>query len=161
MLASTDELLGPRTASRRQRILPLLEAHSVLSLRRVRAEVCELAPCVQGSEMEFRMFFKDGDKQISPWHDIPLQAASGTYNFVCEIPKESDAKMECAIVCAYFPGPHVLAFIRCSCGNRRPCLLITSVVARPVVHCKHRNRYSAVSYARHVTSTRWITKPTM
>ena len=53
---------------------------------------------VQGSELEFRMFFKDGDKKISPWHDIPLKASSGAYNFVCEIPKESSAKMECAIV---------------------------------------------------------------
>eukprot|EP01025_Chloroclados_australasicus_P046711 TRINITY_DN5156_c1_g1_i2.p1 TRINITY_DN5156_c1_g1~~TRINITY_DN5156_c1_g1_i2.p1 ORF type:complete len:262 (+),score=38.72 TRINITY_DN5156_c1_g1_i2:152-937(+) len=44
----------------------------------------------------FRMFFKEGDKTISPWHDIPLTAGSGLYNFVCEIPKESDAKMECA-----------------------------------------------------------------
>lgn len=48
--------------------------------------------------MDFRMFFKKDGKQISPWHDIPLSAGSGKYHFVCEIPKESDAKMECAIV---------------------------------------------------------------
>lgn len=48
--------------------------------------------------MGFRMFFKDGEKTISPWHDIPLKSSAGAYNFVCEIPKESDAKMECAIV---------------------------------------------------------------
>ena len=36
---------------------------------------------------------------ISPWHDIPLQAKDGTYNFVCEIPKETSAKMEVATVC--------------------------------------------------------------
>ena len=48
--------------------------------------------------MGFRMFFKDGEKKISPWHDIPLKSSTGAYNFVCEIPKETDAKMECAIV---------------------------------------------------------------
>ena len=53
---------------------------------------------MQGEEMEFRMFFSEGGKTISPWHDIPLKSASGKYNFVCEIPKESAAKMECAIV---------------------------------------------------------------
>jgi hypothetical protein len=35
---------------------------------------------------------------ISPWHDIPLQGKDGTYNFVCEIPKETSAKMEVATV---------------------------------------------------------------
>ncbi len=35
---------------------------------------------------------------ISPWHDIPLQGKDGTYNFVCEIPKETAAKMEVATV---------------------------------------------------------------
>lgn len=29
---------------------------------------------------------KDG-KDISPWHDIPLKAADGTFNFITEIPK--------------------------------------------------------------------------
>jgi inorganic pyrophosphatase len=37
---------------------------------------------------------------VSPWHDIPLYAAAGAdgglINFVCEIPKETSAKMECA-----------------------------------------------------------------
>ena len=37
----------------------------------------------------FALTFWDNDKQISPWHDIPLQAAdgSGHFNFLCEIPK--------------------------------------------------------------------------
>merc|ERR1712078_76930 len=33
---------------------------------------------------------------ISPWHDIPLKNADGTVNFICEIPKETSAKMEVA-----------------------------------------------------------------
>ncbi|KAI3434910.1 hypothetical protein D9Q98_002964 [Chlorella vulgaris] len=48
--------------------------------------------------LEFRIFFKqqkDG-AVVSPWHDIPLYAGDGLLNFVCEIPKESAAKMEVA-----------------------------------------------------------------
>lgn len=34
-------------------------------------------------------------KQVSPWHDIPLWAEEGKLlNFICEIPKETSAKME-------------------------------------------------------------------
>lgn len=46
--------------------------------------------------LEFRMSFKAGETTISPWHDIPLYNEDGTVNFVCEIPKESSAKMEVA-----------------------------------------------------------------
>ena len=68
---------------------------------------------VQGeaSSMDYRIFFKEGEKAISPWHDIPLSAGGNLYNFVCEIPKESDAKMECATV---RPSP------RCSALPVRP-----------------------------------------
>ncbi|EFN57176.1 hypothetical protein CHLNCDRAFT_56094 [Chlorella variabilis] len=48
--------------------------------------------------LEFRIFFKqqkDG-AVVSPWHDIPLYAGDGLVNFICEIPKESAAKMEVA-----------------------------------------------------------------
>jgi len=47
---------------------------------------------------DFRIFFKDGSgKTVSPWHDIPLKAGEdGTFNFICEIPKETSAKMEVA-----------------------------------------------------------------
>ena len=34
----------------------------------------------------------------SYWHDIPLDNGDGTVNFVCEIPKETQAKMEVATV---------------------------------------------------------------
>jgi hypothetical protein len=53
--------------------------------------------------MDFRIFFKKDGKHISPWHDIPLQAGPGQYHFVCEIPKETSAKMECATVCSRSP----------------------------------------------------------
>ena len=44
------------------------------------------------------MFMKADSQAISPWHSIPLHAGNGTYNFVCEIPKDTSAKMECATV---------------------------------------------------------------
>jgi inorganic pyrophosphatase len=46
--------------------------------------------------MDFRMFIKDGDATVSAWHGVPLKNGDGTYNFICEIPKESKAKMEVA-----------------------------------------------------------------
>jgi hypothetical protein len=65
---------------------------------------------VQGDKesMEWRMFFSEKGSPISPWHDIPLTAGSSTYNFVCEIPKETAAKMECCLV---RPKP-LSAFVR-------------------------------------------------
>jgi len=35
---------------------------------------------------EFRVFFQEGGKTISPWHDIPLKNGE-FYNFINEIPK--------------------------------------------------------------------------
>lgn len=40
---------------------------------------------------------------VSPWHDVPLESGNGTYNFICEIPKETSAKMEVATVSS-IPG---------------------------------------------------------
>ena len=44
----------------------------------------------------FRVFFEEGGKTVSPWHDIPLKAEGGMFNFVNEIPKNTKAKMEVA-----------------------------------------------------------------
>ena len=47
--------------------------------------------------LEFRCFVKDeSNAVVSAWHGIPLKNADGTYNFLCEIPKETKAKMEVA-----------------------------------------------------------------
>eukprot|EP00891_Asterochloris_glomerata_P006174 jgi/Astpho2/6174/Aster-03588 len=47
--------------------------------------------------LEYRIFFEQNGKQVSPWHDIPLWAEEGKLlNFICEIPKETSAKMEVA-----------------------------------------------------------------
>lgn len=37
-------------------------------------------------------------KKVSPWHEIPLYAGDGQLHFICEIPKETSAKMEVATV---------------------------------------------------------------
>ena len=46
--------------------------------------------------MEFRIFFNEDGKPVSPWHGVPLKNPDGTCNFICEIPKETKAKMEVA-----------------------------------------------------------------
>lgn len=44
---------------------------------------------------EFAVRFQgDDNKPISPWHDVPLRTASGAFNFLCEIPRLSKAKLE-------------------------------------------------------------------
>lgn len=48
--------------------------------------------------LEFRLFLETKGTTTSPWHDIPLYAGEGLVNFVCEIPKETAAKMEVATV---------------------------------------------------------------
>jgi len=37
-------------------------------------------------------------KTVSPWHEIPLHAGDGNLHYICEIPKETSAKMEVATV---------------------------------------------------------------
>ena len=54
----------------------------------------------KGTE-SFRLFYEDGaGKRVSPWHDIPLYPAGKenpeVLSFICEIPKETKAKMEVA-----------------------------------------------------------------
>ncbi|GAB4815497.1 hypothetical protein N2152v2_002543 [Parachlorella kessleri] len=46
--------------------------------------------------LEFRVFLQEKGTTVSPWHDIPLHAGDGLLHFVCEIPKETSAKMEVA-----------------------------------------------------------------
>lgn len=47
-------------------------------------------------DMSTRYWLRDGQKVISPWHDVPLSPASGVYNFFNEIPKGWKPKMEVA-----------------------------------------------------------------
>lgn len=47
-----------------------------------------------------------GGTTVSPWHDIPLKADGNLFHFVCEIPKETAAKMEVATVRAIYLQQH-------------------------------------------------------
>lgn len=100
-------------------------------------------PRLQGNEMEWRMFFRDGDKRISPWHDIPLKASGGAYNFVCEIPKESSAKMECAIVRHSQPGA------KCSRACNGIQLTLVAASLRAAELTTDSNVTSMVSLTKH------------
>lgn len=53
--------------------------------------------CHISSDLSHSTFVLAG-KEVSPWHDIPLFADNGMVHYVCEIPKETSAKMECATV---------------------------------------------------------------
>ena len=58
---------------------------------------------------DYRLFLQQDGKDVSSWHDIPLHNEDGTLNFVCEIPKETSAKMEVATVsrrACFFSTPH-------------------------------------------------------
>jgi inorganic pyrophosphatase len=48
------------------------------------------------SSRRFRVHFESDGHRLSPWHDIPLRNADGTYNFICEIPKWTRKKYEIA-----------------------------------------------------------------
>jgi len=54
------------------------------------------SPAGEEKTESFRLFFKDGAANKSPWHDIELSAGGGLYNLLTEIPKMSKAKMEVA-----------------------------------------------------------------
>ena len=55
---------------------------------------------MQGEDgtFDYRLFMTEDGEVASFWHDIPLDNGDGTVNFVCEIPKETKAKMEVATV---------------------------------------------------------------
>lgn len=46
---------------------------------------------------EYRLFLQHGGNTLSAWHDVPLYAGDGLLNFVCEIPKETKAKVDALI----------------------------------------------------------------
>jgi len=68
--------------------------------RRAAVAAEEVRTEVRGEEgtASFRRFFLDAaDREISPWHDLPLEAgAEGQYWMVTEIPKMTKPKMEIA-----------------------------------------------------------------
>merc|ERR1719373_1055378 len=59
-------------------------------------DAIELDEAGEFGTTDYSMTFKSGDKVISPWHDLPLEAGDGLYNMLTEIPKMTLKKMEVA-----------------------------------------------------------------
>ncbi|KAL3515426.1 hypothetical protein ACH5RR_022328 [Cinchona calisaya] len=54
--------------------------------------------------LDYRVFLLDHTgKKMSPWHDVPLHSGDGVFNFVVEIPKGSNLRMEVATDEQYTP----------------------------------------------------------
>jgi len=68
-------------------------------------ELSKLSTTAKGEGMEYRLRFYYDEKQISPWHDIPLYSdhTKEWVNFICEIPKWTRAKYEIATKEAFNP----------------------------------------------------------
>lgn len=54
----------------------------------------------EAGTFDYRLYMTRDEKRAAFWHDIPLENGDGTVNFVCEIPKDTKAKMEVATVSA-------------------------------------------------------------
>jgi hypothetical protein len=50
---------------------------------------------------------------VSPWHEIPLYAGDGLLHYICEIPKETSAKMEVATVSEPMQATAQLDLLQC------------------------------------------------
>ena len=50
-------------------------------------------------------------QDISTWHDIPLYLENGLLSFICEIPKETSAKMEVATVSSPLRHERLIVFL--------------------------------------------------
>ena len=76
VLASQATAWTGRTSLPRTRNLLAAQLHSTTT---------EVATEVAGevATESFRLLFKEGDKAVSPWHDIPLKNDDGSYNMVC------------------------------------------------------------------------------
>ena len=91
---------------------------------------------------------------VSPWHDVPLENGDGSYNFICEIPKETAAKMEVATVrltlsCLRVESQYVSPVCTSPLPTGWDQSEGPSTVARPIppapsaVHCRKRTRTSS------------------
>jgi hypothetical protein len=71
----------------------------VLQSRMKNPEIAKICTQHDGEETSrrFRVRFQMDGNYLSPWHDIALKNADGSYNFICEIPKWTRNKYEIAI----------------------------------------------------------------
>ena len=108
--------------------MPLVSCLCQVSVAPTPCAVC--LPQGDTKTTDYRMFLTaEGDEVVSPWHDLHLKNDDGTFNFVCEIPKNTSAKMEVATVrplhsapehSATTPPAHLAASPSCHFGQRRP-----------------------------------------
>lgn len=78
---------------------------AALSCARRAASSWTLAEKGAADTLEWSAYFKEGDKEVSPWHNISLFAdqSKNHFNYVNEIPKGTRAKMEVATKVAFNP----------------------------------------------------------
>ena len=60
--------------------------------------------------LDYRVYLQEGEADVSAWHGLPLSNGNGTFNFVCEIPQDTTAKMEVATVCSALARPSDIGF---------------------------------------------------
>jgi len=72
----------------------LRAAPRMLSKMRWASMAIETSESGEFGTTDFSMSFSSDGKQISPWHDIDLEAGDGNYNMITEIPKMTLKKME-------------------------------------------------------------------
>lgn len=80
-------------------------------------------------------------KTVSPWHEIPLFTGDGdNLHYICEIPKETSAKMEVATVSNHSAGKEqggqILAGLRYTIGRSHRNIK-SSLVSPPLPCCMH------------------------
>lgn len=70
----------------------------VLQSRLKDPSVAKITTMTEGevTSRRFRVHFEAEGERLSPWHDVPLKNADGSYNFICEIPKWTRKKYEIA-----------------------------------------------------------------
>ena len=72
-------------------------SHIEISMSRFEVDPKQVSTKVRGepNTFDYRVLFEQGGHPISPFHDVPLiNDDEGTYNFICEIPRGTNAKLE-------------------------------------------------------------------
>jgi hypothetical protein len=85
------------------------------------------------------VFLKSGADVVSPWHDVPLYAdASGkVLNFICEIPKETKAKVRCGY------ARRRLGTVTATCARRSRDVPLTPLAVDGGGHGRDAHAYQA------------------
>jgi len=77
-----------------QKRFKFVQAKMTPDLARISVEAEGVAPSLDYRVQFYATDDSDHKRPISPWHDIPLQNADGTYNLIVEVPKWTRHKFE-------------------------------------------------------------------